>query len=226
MPAVRPRASAGWPWRGLAACIQTRAFLIVPDSATLLPWCGAEDHGPSGGPPAAVLPPGPAPRRSNPSQGPCHAAAPARDRAQAGAIPRARLPPQVLSEAARGTPNVSLTQSAPILRARQAEVQKAESKKSLLRNTQGVHMAMRLNMEQTILSQYRRLPGFHSEFMGLEIMQDNMTHVGVHDILNDPRESMEAPIAMHEGMERLLGVAPVEPFHHAISRPTLAMRPL
>ena len=132
----------------------------------------------------------------------------------------------MLSEAARGTPNVSLTQSAPILRARQAEVQKAESKKSLLRNTQGVHMAMRLNMEQTILSQYRRLPGFHSEFMGLEIMQDNMTHVGVHDILNDPRESMEAPIAMHEGMERLLGVAPVEPFHHAISRPTLAMRPL
>ena len=141
-------------------------------------------------------------------------------------MPRARLPSQVLSEAARGTPNVSLTQSAPVLRARQAEVQKAESKKSLLRNTQGVHMAMRLNMEQTILSQYRRLPGFHSEFMGLEIMQDNMTHVGVHDILNDPRESMEAPIAMHEGMERLLGVAPVEPFHHAISRPTLAMRPL
>ena len=132
----------------------------------------------------------------------------------------------MLSEAARGTPNVSLTQSAPVLHARQAEVQKAESKKSLLRNTQGVHMAMRLNMEQTILSQYRRLPGFHSEFMGLEIMQDNMTHVGVHDILNDPRESMEAPIAMHEGMERLLGVAPVEPFHHAISRPTLAMRPL
>jgi len=37
---------------------------------------------------------------------------------------------------------------------------------------------------------------------------------------------MEAPIAMHEGMERLLGVTPVEPFHHAISRPTLAMRPL
>ena len=141
-------------------------------------------------------------------------------------MPRARLPSQVLSEAARGPPNVSLTQSAPVLRARQAEVQKAESKKSLLRNTQGVHMAMRLNMEQTILSQYRRLPGFHSEFMGLEIMQDNMTHVGVHDILNDPRESMEAPIAMHEGMERLLGVAPVEPFHHAISRPTLAMRPL
>ena len=141
-------------------------------------------------------------------------------------MPRARLPSQVLSEAARGTPNVSLTQSAPVLRARQAEVQKAESKKSLLRNTQGVHMAMRLNMEQTILSQYRRLPGFHSEFMGLEIMQDNMTHVGVQDILNDPRESMEAPIAMHEGMERLLGVAPVEPFHHAISRPTLAMRPL
>ena len=66
----------------------------------------------------------------------------------------------------------------------QSEVQKAESKKNLLRNTQGVHAAMRLNMEQTILSQYRRLPGFHSEFMGLEIMQDSMTRVGVEDVLN------------------------------------------
>jgi hypothetical protein len=54
----------------------------------------------------------------------------------------------------------------------------------LLRNTQGVHAAMRLNMEQTILSQYRRLPGFHSEFMGLEIMNDAMTTVGVEDFLN------------------------------------------
>ena len=43
---------------------------------------------------------------------------------------------------------------------------------------------MRLNMEQTILSQYRRLPGFHSEFMGLEIMNETMTTVGVEDILN------------------------------------------
>jgi hypothetical protein len=149
------------------------------------------------------------------------------------------------------------------LRHWQSEAQKAETKKNLLRNTQGVHAAMRLNMEQTILSQYRRLPGFHSEFMGLEIMSDAMTTVGVEDFLNgvylspgcslcdcmhyfrekmqffcsrlrscfnnafaDPRESMEAPIAMHEGMERLLGIAPVEPFHHAINRPTLAMRPL
>lgn len=108
----------------------------------------------------------------------------------------------------------------------QADAHKAETKKNLLRNTQGVHAAMRLNMEQTILSQYRRLPGFHSEFMGLEVMNDSLSSVGVQDFLNDPRESMEAPIAMHEGMERLLGVTPVEPFHHAISRPTLAMRSL
>lgn len=79
---------------------------------------------------------------------------------------------------------------------------------------------------QTILSQYRRLPGFHSEFVGLETMNESMTQIGVEDFLNDPRESMQAPIAMHEGMERLLGVAPVEPFHHKISTPTLAMRSL
>ena len=63
-------------------------------------------------------------------------------------------------------------------------MQKTETKKSLLANTQGAHAAMRLNMEQTILSQYRRLPGFHSEFMGLEIMNESMTTVGVEDILN------------------------------------------
>jgi len=70
------------------------------------------------------------------------------------------------------------------LRHWQSEAQKAETKKNLMRNTQGVHAAMRLNMEQTILSQYRRLPGFHSEFMGLEIMNDTMTMVGVEDFLN------------------------------------------
>jgi len=66
----------------------------------------------------------------------------------------------------------------------QSEANKAESKKNLMRNTQGVHAAMRLNMEQTILSQYRRLPGFHSEFLGLEIMNESMSVIGVEDILN------------------------------------------
>jgi hypothetical protein len=75
----------------------------------------------------------------------------------------------------------------------QAHVQKAETKKSLLANTQGAHAAMRLNMEQTILSQYRRLPGFHSEFMGLEIMNESMTSVGVEDILNGAWASAAFP---------------------------------
>jgi proteasome maturation protein len=67
---------------------------------------------------------------------------------------------------------------------KQQEAHKAEAKKNLLRNTQGIHAAMRVSMEQTILSQYRRLPGFHSEFMGLEVMNSSMTNVGVEDILN------------------------------------------
>ena len=39
-------------------------------------------------------------------------------------------------------------------------------------------------MEQTILSQYRRLPGFHSEFLGLEVMGMANETIGFEDILN------------------------------------------
>ena len=39
-------------------------------------------------------------------------------------------------------------------------------------------------MEQAILSQYRRLPGFHSEFVGLEVMGSHIDSIGFEDILN------------------------------------------
>jgi hypothetical protein len=41
-----------------------------------------------------------------------------------------------------------------------------------------------LNMENTILSQYRRLPGFHSEFVGLEVMDSSSDRIGFEDVLN------------------------------------------
>ena len=43
---------------------------------------------------------------------------------------------------------------------------------------------MQVNMEQTILSQYRRLPGFHSEFLGLEVMDMSNERIGFEDFLN------------------------------------------
>ncbi|EKX32647.1 hypothetical protein GUITHDRAFT_156264 [Guillardia theta CCMP2712] len=87
-----------------------------------------------------------------------------------------------------------------------------EDYKQTLVRTQGIHAAMRLNMENTILAQYRRMPGFHSEFVGLDTMQDGIQNVGFEDILNDPRESPAMPISLHEGMEQLLNINPsVEP---------------
>ena len=46
---------------------------------------------------------------------------------------------------------------------------------------------------QTILSQYRRLPGFHSEFVGLEIMNESMTQIGVEDFLNGDCHTASSP---------------------------------
>ena len=87
----------------------------------------------------------------------------------------------------------------------QYSAQKASEKKNFLRVTQGLHAAMRVcslwiladdllhclresqlqvNMEQTILSQYRRLPGFHSEFLGLEVMDMANDRIGFEDFLN------------------------------------------
>ena len=43
---------------------------------------------------------------------------------------------------------------------------------------------IQVNMEQTILSQYRRLPGFHSEFLGLEVMDMANDRIGFEDVLN------------------------------------------
>ena len=45
-------------------------------------------------------------------------------------------------------------------------------------------MARQVNMETAILSQYRRMPGFHSELMGLGVMNEEDGMVGVEDILN------------------------------------------
>jgi len=38
-----------------------------------------------------------------------------------------------------------------------------------------------------MLSSYHRLPGFHSEFVGLEVMGGHMDQIGFEDILNGER---------------------------------------
>jgi hypothetical protein len=47
-------------------------------------------------------------------------------------------------------------------------------------------------MEQAILSQYRRLPGFHSEFVGLEVMGMQNDQIGFEDFLNGEKSFQES----------------------------------
>jgi len=84
----------------------------------------------------------------------------------------------------------------------------SEKQKELLRNftlanVYGSHMPLRLQMEQTILSQIQRLPGLHSSFAGLETLLGKDEEIGFEDIFNDPEYSVEN-IDVHEAMEQRL----------------------
>ena len=45
-------------------------------------------------------------------------------------------------------------------------------------------MVMRMKMEETILSQFRRLPGLTSEFSGLDTIMNRDEDIGFEDYLN------------------------------------------
>src|SRR5688572_23446763 len=53
-------------------------------------------------------------------------------------------------------------------RKQQARLNAEQMKNFTTTNLFGTHMFMRMQMEKTILSQFRRLPGLPSEFVGLE----------------------------------------------------------
>merc|ERR1712216_787735 len=68
----------------------------------------------------------------------------------------------------------------------------------------GSHMAMRMQMENAILSRHQRLPGLKSNFVGLSALHNTDEDFGFEDVLDVPdiRESM--PVAVHEAMETKL----------------------
>eukprot|EP00296_Roombia_truncata_P008439 JP446923.1.p1 GENE.JP446923.1~~JP446923.1.p1 ORF type:complete len:104 (-),score=21.83 JP446923.1:335-646(-) len=90
------------------------------------------------------------------------------------------------------------------------------SKLGFYRNTQGLSAPFQRQMEATILSQYQRLPGLHSEFLGLDVVTGADEDFGFEDVLNNPRDSVRPPQPLHDVMERKLGLV----HSQTASRPT------
>ena len=74
----------------------------------------------------------------------------------------------------------------------------------------GSHMAMRVVMDRTILSQTRRLGGYGSSMFGLNMDMDRYDELDFNDILNNPDMCPEATVADKEGrctqLEREFGI--------------------
>jgi len=81
-----------------------------------------------------------------------------------------------------------------------------ERKKQTTELVFGAHMPLRLQMEAAILSQFQRLPGIKSEFVGLEILLGTDEDITVEDVFNDPEFSEELIPPLHETMEKRLGM--------------------
>jgi len=72
-------------------------------------------------------------------------------------------------------------------------------------NIFGSHLQLRMQMEQTILAGYQRLPGLHSELSGLQTIMGCDEDIGFEDYLNDPVDSIQE-MNTHEVMEKRLGL--------------------
>uniref|UniRef100_A0ACB8FGQ3 Uncharacterized protein n=1 Tax=Sphaerodactylus townsendi TaxID=933632 RepID=A0ACB8FGQ3_9SAUR len=76
---------------------------------------------------------------------------------------------------------------------------------STLRNIQGLHAPLKLQMEFKAVKQVQRLPFLHSSNLSLEILNGNYDSIGFEDILNDPAQS-EVMGDPHMMMEHKLGL--------------------
>nr|XP_041569847.1 proteasome maturation protein isoform X2 [Taeniopygia guttata] len=74
-----------------------------------------------------------------------------------------------------------------------------------LRNIQGIHAPLKLQMEFRAVKQVQRLPFLHSSNMGMDILRGNDECIGFEDILNDPSQS-EVMGEPHMMMEHKLGL--------------------
>uniref|UniRef100_A0A8B9RPY2 Proteasome maturation protein n=1 Tax=Accipiter nisus TaxID=211598 RepID=A0A8B9RPY2_9AVES len=74
-----------------------------------------------------------------------------------------------------------------------------------LRNIQGLHAPLKLQMEFRAVKQAQRLPFLHSSNIALDTLRGNDECIGFEDILNDPSQS-EVMGEPHMMMEYKLGL--------------------
>nr|XP_009502398.1 PREDICTED: proteasome maturation protein [Phalacrocorax carbo] len=74
-----------------------------------------------------------------------------------------------------------------------------------LRNIQGLHAPLKLQMEFRAVKQVQRLPFLHSSNIALDTLRGNDECIGFEDILNDPSQS-EVMGEPHVMMEYKLGL--------------------
>ncbi|NXU59197.1 POMP protein, partial [Turnix velox] len=74
-----------------------------------------------------------------------------------------------------------------------------------LRNIQGIHAPLKLQMEFRAVKQVQRLPFLHSSNMALDTLRGNDECISFEDILNDPSQS-EVMGEPHVMMEYKLGL--------------------
>uniref|UniRef100_A0A8C2UAZ8 Proteasome maturation protein n=1 Tax=Coturnix japonica TaxID=93934 RepID=A0A8C2UAZ8_COTJA len=76
---------------------------------------------------------------------------------------------------------------------------------AMLRNIQGLHAPLKLQMEFRAVKQAQRLPFLHSSNMALDTLRGNDECISFEDILNDPSQS-EVMGEPHMMMEHKLGL--------------------
>eukprot|EP00823_Brevimastigomonas_motovehiculus_P001562 TRINITY_DN12118_c0_g1_i1.p1 TRINITY_DN12118_c0_g1~~TRINITY_DN12118_c0_g1_i1.p1 ORF type:complete len:136 (+),score=30.24 TRINITY_DN12118_c0_g1_i1:51-458(+) len=85
-----------------------------------------------------------------------------------------------------------------------------ESKKAMLAHIYGIHVPLKLQMQETILSQFQRLSGLKSSFAGLETLLQKDTTIDYCDYLGNPDYSdFNSKPDVHTQMEQRLGDKPI-----------------
>lgn len=90
---------------------------------------------------------------------------------------------------------------------RTAKQNERKTKRQMMALTYGAAMPMRLQMQEEVLSQFHRLPGLPSSFLGLSTLLNRDETIDVEDFMDKPEDSPYMPVhSAHEIMETRLGI--------------------
>jgi len=89
----------------------------------------------------------------------------------------------------------------------QYEKKREETKRNLLSKVYGAHVPLKMQMEETILSQFQRFSGLPNSFVGLETLMGKDTTIDFADYLNVP-EFYEKQVDVLSEMEKRIGDKP------------------